>query len=97
MTKYGYSSTVGSVEYASTLALLALAALGLLAGALRRWPAGLWLAPVLLALVTLPTRGNPRFRAPIDPYLVLIASAALTSGWTARIGAGRARGCSSST
>jgi hypothetical protein len=75
--EYGYQSSAGLAEFVSTLALLALAIVGALRGGLRGWPAGLWLVPVLLLVVTLPTRANPRFRAPIDPYLVIIASAAL--------------------
>jgi hypothetical protein len=75
--EYGYQSSAGLAEFVSILALLALAIVGALRGGLRGWPAGLWLVPVLLLVVTLPTRANPRFRAPIDPYLVIIASAAL--------------------
>lgn len=75
--EYGYQSPTGLAEYVSTLALLALAIIGALRGGLRGWPVGVWLVPVLLLVVTLPTRANPRFRAPIDPYLVVVASAAL--------------------
>ena len=70
----------GAADYFSTLVILALAVLGFARGGLRGWPAGAWLAPLLLLVVTLPTRANPRFRAPIDPYLIALASAAFV-GW----------------
>jgi hypothetical protein len=43
-----------------------------------------WLVPLLLLAVTLPTHANPRFRAPLDPVLVVFASATV-----ARVSAGR--------
>jgi len=78
--EYGYGSFWGAADYFSTLVILALAVLGFARGGLRGWPAGAWLAPLLLLVVTLPTRANPRFRAPIDPYLIALASAAFV-GW----------------
>jgi hypothetical protein len=57
-------------------------ALGAIAGALskraRSVPLAVWLIPVLFVLVTIPTLGTPRYRAPIEPFLVLLASLAVT-------------------
>jgi 4-amino-4-deoxy-L-arabinose transferase-like glycosyltransferase len=57
-------------------------ALGAIAGAVskraRSVPLAVWLIPVLFVLVTIPTLGTPRYRAPIEPFLVLLASLAVT-------------------
>lgn len=59
-------------------ALAALAALGLLARAPRGTPAVFWLAPLaLLASTLLVNAETPRFRAPLDPFLILLAAGAL--------------------
>jgi 4-amino-4-deoxy-L-arabinose transferase-like glycosyltransferase len=58
-----------------------------LAGAFSRFaraaPKWVWGAPLLLALsVVLVNVETPRFRAPIDPFLILLAAAGLTSAIT---------------
>ena len=59
-------------------ALAALAALGLLIGAPRGTPWAFWLAPLaLLASTLLVNAETPRFRAPLDPFLILLAAQAL--------------------
>jgi hypothetical protein len=56
--------------------LLALAGVGLGAG--RGAPRWVWAVPVLLALSVLPVNvETPRFREPIDPFLLLLAAGAL--------------------
>jgi 4-amino-4-deoxy-L-arabinose transferase-like glycosyltransferase len=60
------------------LGLLALA--GIATGAVRRAPRWLWLIPVLLATTVLVT-GFIRFRAGIDPFLVMLAALALAALW----------------
>jgi 4-amino-4-deoxy-L-arabinose transferase-like glycosyltransferase len=75
--EYGYGTTAGTADYVSTLAIIVLGAVGLFRRGARGWPVGVWLAPVLLLAFTLPVQGNARFRAPIDPYLVMLASAAV--------------------
>jgi 4-amino-4-deoxy-L-arabinose transferase-like glycosyltransferase len=61
-----------SVPFGWALAALALA--GLLTRAVR--PSFLWLAPAgLLASALLVNAETPRFRAPIDPFLILLAAA----------------------
>ena len=60
------------------LALLALA--GTFTRAARRAPGWLWAMPVLLALsVVLVNVETPRFRAPVDPFLIMLAALAVAS------------------
>ena len=58
----------------------ALAAVGLVTRRARRAPEWLWAIPILLALsVILVNAETPRFRSPIDPYLIMLAACALVS------------------
>jgi hypothetical protein len=62
----------------------ALAAVGLFTRRARRAPEWLWATPILLALsVILVNAETPRFRSPIDPYLIMLAACALVSLGTA--------------
>jgi hypothetical protein len=57
-------------------ALAALALIGLVTGAARGTPRAFWLAPALLLVSTLLVNAEtPRFRAPLDPFLILLAAA----------------------
>jgi 4-amino-4-deoxy-L-arabinose transferase-like glycosyltransferase len=67
------------------LCLLALA--GAFTRLVRAAPKWIWWVPVLLALsVVLVNVETPRFRGPVDPFLILLASAALATavGWVGR-------------
>jgi len=58
----------------------ALAVAGLFTRRARRAPDWLWAVPILLALsVILVNAETPRFRAPIDPYLIMLAACAAAS------------------
>jgi 4-amino-4-deoxy-L-arabinose transferase-like glycosyltransferase len=58
--------------------LAALATVGIVTGAARGTPPAFWLAPALLLASTLLVNAEtPRFRAPIDPFLILLAVAAV--------------------
>jgi hypothetical protein len=46
----------------------------------RRAPKWLWLIPICLA-TSLFVTGFIRFRAPIDPFLVMLAALAIPEGW----------------
>ncbi|MGI8507295.1 MAG: hypothetical protein ACR2MK_10940, partial [Solirubrobacteraceae bacterium] len=64
---------------ASARLLVDVALLVLLARATRRGrldlgPWWLWAIPVAVVVVTIPTVGNPLKRAPLDPFLILIAA-----------------------
>jgi 4-amino-4-deoxy-L-arabinose transferase-like glycosyltransferase len=75
-----HSRTLARASFAGfgVLALLALA--GLLAPRTRAAPRWLWLVPVLLWASTVPFAVNfDRFRAPLDPFLILLAAVALTA------------------
>lgn len=57
-----------------------LALIGVFSRPVRAAPKWVWAVPLLLALsVVLVNVETPRFRAPIDPFLILLASAALAS------------------
>lgn len=46
----------------------------------RRWgPPFVWLTALLLTLSVLPTSGTPRYRAPLDPFLVILAAVAVVA------------------
>jgi 4-amino-4-deoxy-L-arabinose transferase-like glycosyltransferase len=67
------------------LCLLALA--GAFTKLARTAPAWIWWVPVLLAIsVALVNVETPRFRAPVDPFLILLATAGLATavGWATR-------------
>jgi 4-amino-4-deoxy-L-arabinose transferase-like glycosyltransferase len=60
--------------------VLVLAAAGAFTAAARRAPRWLWVAPVLLYLsVVFVNAETPRFRAPIDPFLIMLAGCALAT------------------
>ena len=46
----------------------------------RRGELFIWLIPLLLFASTVPLNGSPRYRAPIDPWLVLLAALAVVEG-----------------
>jgi hypothetical protein len=71
------------------LALLALA--GLITRSVREAPRWLWGIPILLALSTvLVNMETPRFREPVDPFLILLAACAVMAV-VRRLGPDRAR------
>ena len=68
--------------------VLVLAAFGAFTTAARRAPRWLWITPVLLYLsVVFVNAETPRFRAPIDPFLIVLAGCALATA----VGRARAR------
>ena len=64
----------------------------------RRAPAFVWAVPVLMYLsVVFLVVETPRYRTPIDPFVVLLAALALVAGATRLAGARRASQRSSAT
>jgi hypothetical protein len=66
-------------------AVLALALIGIFTRKRRRAPWYFWLAPALFATVVFIIAWM-RFRAPIDPFLILLAALAIDAGWTRAAG-----------
>jgi hypothetical protein len=71
-----------------TLALLAVA--GAFTAAARAAPRWLWLFPLLLWFGVAITIGVTRYRTPVDPFLIMLAAAALVH-WSPRLVSGRLR------
>ena len=80
------------VERVSVLVALALALIGVLsivrsrrgAPMSRHLPGGpvfLWLIPIVLIAVALPVAGLPRYRAPADPFILLLAALGTVAIW----------------
>jgi 4-amino-4-deoxy-L-arabinose transferase-like glycosyltransferase len=62
--------------------VLVLATLGAFTAAARRAPRWLWITPALLYLsVVFVNAETPRFRAPIDPFLIMLAGCALVAAF----------------
>jgi 4-amino-4-deoxy-L-arabinose transferase-like glycosyltransferase len=77
----GLSEHVAAVGYYGFLVLALLAVPGLLTRAARRAPLFLWAIPVLLWLSVALVQGESRFRAPIDPFIVLLAALGVAAVW----------------
>lgn len=75
----GISPRLTGLVTASGYLLLALALAGVVLARRRprAGPAWLWAVPALLFLTTIAISGAPRYRAAIDPFLVLLAAPAL--------------------
>ena len=73
----GLPRWTGTFAALGTIVLLLLAGLGLARGALRGTPRSLWLAPVLLLLSVAAIVSAVRYRAPAEPFLVLLAAFAV--------------------
>ena len=70
----GWTAEVSGYAF---LAFLVLAVAGAFTRAARAAPWWLWLMPVLMLLSVMFVVGETRFRAPIDPFVVLLAALAL--------------------
>jgi 4-amino-4-deoxy-L-arabinose transferase-like glycosyltransferase len=75
-----WTATFSAVGF---FAYLALAVAGAFTAAARSAPRWLWLIPALMLLSVIFIVGETRLRAPIDPFVVLLAALALTA-WRPR-------------
>ncbi len=76
----GISEGTARIGVVAFWVVAALAVAGLFTKLARRAPEWLWAIPVLLACsVILVNSETPRFRAPIDPYLIMLAACALVA------------------
>jgi hypothetical protein len=74
----GGTARIGVISF---WVLLILAVAGAFTSLARQAPWWLWTVPLLMALsVVLVNAETPRFREPIDPFLILLAACALTTG-----------------
>jgi 4-amino-4-deoxy-L-arabinose transferase-like glycosyltransferase len=82
--EFGITPTAADAGAICFWCVAALALLGALTRTARRAPPALWLLPLaLLAGVVLVTTGTPRFRAPLDPFVILpaaVGAAAIVDG-----------------
>src|SRR5207302_6047801 len=76
----GISGGTAKIGVVSFWLVLLLAVLGAFTRRARRAPRWLWLVPLLLYLsVVFINAETPRFRTPVDPFLILLASCALAT------------------
>jgi 4-amino-4-deoxy-L-arabinose transferase-like glycosyltransferase len=68
-----------SAQLVTALAVLALLAAGVRRRRLPLGPWWLWGIPLLTLAVTIPMVGNPLKRAPLDPFLIVLAAAGLAA------------------
>lgn len=81
----GFGPEVADAAVYCFWVVAALALVGGLTPLVRRVPRSLWLVPVVLALsVVFVQSATPRFRAPLDPFLILLAAPALTAALSLR-------------
>jgi 4-amino-4-deoxy-L-arabinose transferase-like glycosyltransferase len=74
----GVSTTTADAGVASFWLLLLLAIAGAFTGLARRAPRWLWFIPALLFLSVVFVNGEtPRFRAPLDPFLIMASACAV--------------------
>lgn len=77
---YGYAQPRwADLAFVSWWVLVPFALAGLVLRATRKAPLVLWAAPVLLWAVTVPVLGHARLRAPIEPFVVLLAAVAVAA------------------
>jgi 4-amino-4-deoxy-L-arabinose transferase-like glycosyltransferase len=75
----GGTAKIGVVSFWLVLLLAIAGAVTRLARAAPRW---LWAVPILYYLsVVFVNAETPRFRAPIDPFLIMLAACAIASAW----------------
>lgn len=77
----GVSPVEAKLAVAMLLIIGALAALGAFARAARVPARSFWLIPAVLWVSTAVIQSGMRFRSPIDPFLIMLASLALRAGW----------------
>jgi 4-amino-4-deoxy-L-arabinose transferase-like glycosyltransferase len=82
----GYPPTLAYWSVFAFWILAVLALLGMAIGGVRRAPWALWACPLLIVLSTLPFAGLTRYRAPADPFFVILAALALLALWRRRQG-----------
>lgn len=70
----GYGPRLADIEVVSFLVVGATALVGLTDRRVRRIPRAVWTAPVLFVVTTVPLLGTFRYRAPLEPFILLLAA-----------------------
>ncbi|MEY2565775.1 MAG: hypothetical protein QOE35_304 [Actinomycetota bacterium] len=83
----GYGRTAADVWLAGYALGAVLAVIGVAVGALRGTPRAFWLTALLFVAVTIPTLGTSRYRAPVEPFILLLAAFTITHLINRRAGA----------
>ena len=78
-SEYGYGPVAGTLEAGTGVLVVALALLGLCTRRGRRVPFAVLGAPVLLWWSTVVLQAVPRFRAVVDPFLLMLAAVAVVT------------------
>ncbi len=87
----GVPDSTAEVGVAAFWIVALLALVGVFTKLARAAPRWLWITPMLLFLSVVFINGEtPRFRAPIDPFLIMLAGCALATGWERVRGRSRA-------
>ena len=76
-----YPPTLAAISVYAFWALGLLMLAGAVTRAARRPPWALWLCPLLVFLSTVVFLGATRYRAPADPFLIMLAALALVAAW----------------
>jgi 4-amino-4-deoxy-L-arabinose transferase-like glycosyltransferase len=79
MTEAGYGHRLADPSLLSWFALAALATAGACSRMARRLPLGVVAVPVLLWFSSVPFLGTARLREPIEPFVILLAAAAIVT------------------
>jgi hypothetical protein len=74
MAEFGFGRRAAEVEMGAFWALALLAVIGFATRRIRKASVAIWLAPLMLWLISAPLLGSTRIRASIDPFIVLAAA-----------------------
>lgn len=80
----GYDSWLTDAALFSYYVVGLLAVAGAFTARARRVPLAVYLCPLLLIASTVVVLGTSRYRAPIEPFIVLLASLAIAAAWDRR-------------
>jgi 4-amino-4-deoxy-L-arabinose transferase-like glycosyltransferase len=77
----GYGTRTADAETLGWALVGILAVCGAFTRAARRAPPTLWLTPILFTAATAVVLGTPRYRAPMEPFIVVLASLAVVAAF----------------
>jgi 4-amino-4-deoxy-L-arabinose transferase-like glycosyltransferase len=78
----GYGRRTADVETLGWFLVAALGVAGAFSKRARQVPWGFWLIPVLFTAITVIVLGTPRYRAPMEPFVVLLAALGADAMWS---------------